>query len=74
MPLQLNFMGGGGTKFYPVMNYIEEMEEKPVCCIYLTDLECYQKDFGTEQVETLWIQTRGNTRKPVPFGEVVLLK
>lgn len=72
LPLAMNYKGGGGTKFSPVMDYIEKMEEAPCCLIYLTDLEC--NDFGAEKVETLWIQTRGNIRKDVPFGEVVLLK
>ena len=73
LPVKLDCRGGGGTRFKPVMEYIETLEEAPSCLVYLTDLECY--DFGNEpDVPVLWVQTRGNIRMPVPFGEVVLLK
>ena len=72
LPIKLETKGGGGTKFSPVMSYVEKMEEEPCCIIYLTDLEC--DDFGKEpNQEVLWIQTRGRIRRKVPFGEVVIM-
>lgn len=73
LPLKLDYKGGGGTKFSPVMRYIEKAENPFSCLVYLTDLECH--DFGNEpDIPVLWVQTRGNYRLKVPFGEVVLLK
>lgn len=62
----------GGTRFSPVFRYAQDNEIKPKCCVYLTDLECY--DFGPEpEYPVLWMQYGSFTGK-VPFGEIVKIK
>jgi predicted metal-dependent peptidase len=62
----------GGTRFSPVFRYAQDNEIKPKCCVYLTDLECY--DFGPEpEYPVLWMQY-GNFNGRVPFGEIVKIK
>ncbi len=62
--------GGGGTDFRPAFEYIEKMEEPPVCAIYLTDLDGTfpEEDPG---IPTLWVTGRSDARE-VPFGELLL--
>lgn len=62
----------GGTRFSPVFRYAQDNEIKPKCCVYLTDLKCY--DFGPEpEYPVLWMQYGSFTGK-VPFGEIVKIK
>ena len=62
----------GGTRFSPVFKYASDNEIKPKCCVYLTDLECY--DFGPEpEYPVLWMQY-GGFRGEVPFGQIVKIK
>lgn len=62
----------GGTRFSPVFKYAQDNEIKPKCCVYLTDLECY--DFGPEpEYPVLWMQY-GSFRGEVPFGQIVKIK
>lgn len=62
----------GGTRFSPVFKYAQDNEIKPKCCVYLTDLECY--DFGPEpEYPVLWMQY-GGFRGEVPFGQIVKIK
>ena len=62
-----NCKGGGGTKFEPVFQHIEDFEEPPVALIYLTDLEgsfpAHAPDYPV-----LWASIKN---RPYPFGEVV---
>lgn len=66
--------GGGGTKFQPVFDYIEQRVqngeiEPPACVIYLTDLE--NSDTVTEpDYPVLWVTSEA-TRKDGRFGETV---
>lgn len=57
--------GGGGTRFTPVFQYIEENGIQPVAMVYLTDL------YGDTPVEpeypTLWVAPLWSTAD-VPFG------
>jgi len=62
----------GGTRFSPVFKYASDNEIKPKCCVYLTDLECY--DFGPQpEYPVLWMQY-GNFKGEVPFGQIVKIK
>ena len=62
----------GGTRFSPVFKYAQDNEIKPKCCVYLTDLECY--DFGPEpEYPVLWMQY-GSFKGEVPFGQIVKIK
>lgn len=60
--------GGGGTDFRPVFRKLADLDEVPVCVVYLTDLYGTFPDTEPE-TPTLWVSpTRGYT---VPFGEYV---
>lgn len=60
--------GGGGTDFRPVFKRAENLDEPPVCVIYLTDLMgTFPKD---SSIPTLWVTGTNDARK-VPFGELV---
>jgi len=64
----LSPVGGGGTAFIPVFEYIEKTADKmPVCLIYLTDMECYRFP-GRPDYPVLWVQ-HGSYENPPPFGE-----
>ena len=74
MPIKFEMFGGGGTKFAPLFEHVNGLEETPLAVIYLTDLQC--KDYGPEpDYPVLWIQTSNNSYYeryygPPPFGEV----
>lgn len=62
--------GGGGTAFSPVIEYIDEHNIDPVCCVFLTDLYCH--DFGDQPgYPVLWVS---NGTDEAPWGEVVMMK
>lgn len=68
-PVEFKPAGGGGTDFRPVFEAAAQMDEPPVCVVYLTDL------YGTfpkqdPGIPTLWVTAEESTVK-VPFGEVV---
>jgi predicted metal-dependent peptidase len=61
--------GGGGTRFEPVFEKVNDLPEPPKLLVYLTDL---QGSFPTEEppFPVLWI-VYGNKGAKAPFGEVV---
>ena len=73
LPFKLSPMGGGGTNFKPVFEYITEKLYSPKCLIYFTDL------FGTfpdkePDYPIMWLvpDTEINrTVQKVPFGDIV---
>jgi len=70
-PVTLNARGGGGTRFSPAIAAAMAQEERPVCLIYLTDMEC--SDFGPEpDFPVLWVQTFGDRAEEPPFGELIV--
>jgi len=74
-PIKLDAKGGGGTKFYPVFDFANKEEDPPACVVYLTDMECQEKDFGEEPADypVLWVNT-GDRCNPPPFGEIIRFK
>jgi predicted metal-dependent peptidase len=62
--------GGGGTRFEPVFEYVEEHDLRPETLIYLTDL---YGSFPSKAPDypVVWAAT---TAEPVPWGEVVRIK
>lgn len=69
--LRLEARGGGGTRFQPVFDWLEEQEEQPAALIYCTDLE--SSDLPVETgVPVLWV-TPEWVRRDGPFGETVRL-
>ena len=63
-------VGGGGTDFRPVFDYVAENNIRPACLLYLTDM---YGSFPEEAPEypTLWCATTG---VPAPFGDTVRIK
>lgn len=73
-PIRLEAKGGGGTKFAPVFEHVKSFDDPPACLVYLTDMECRKKDFGTEpDYPVLWVNT-GNRAEAPPFGEMIRFK
>jgi predicted metal-dependent peptidase len=65
--IDLTPRGGGGTAFRPVFDWIAGADVRPICAIYLTDLD--GRDFGAApDYPVLWVSTE-KTR--APFGEVI---
>ena len=73
--VKLEMLGGGGTRFAPVFEHIEKMDEPPVCCIYLTD---GHGSFPPNEPDypVLWAWRDRLSLKPplFPFGEMVAVK
>ena len=67
-PVTLKPEGGGGTSFVPVFLAMGELDEPPLCIVYLTDM--LGTFPGGSDVPTLWVRT-GTRRIVPPFGEVV---
>jgi predicted metal-dependent peptidase len=68
--IEIKPIGGGGTAFSPIFNYIEEHEIEPAACVVLTDLYC--DDFGTiPDYPVLWAS---NGADHAPWGEIVRLE
>jgi len=71
MPMKMKPVGGGGTRFKPVFEWIEKNGYTPACLIYFTDL--YGRFPEIEpNYPTLWVTT--TKHKKVPFGETVLFQ
>jgi len=60
--------GGGGTRFSPVMKWVEGEGIQPAALIYFTDL--WSRDFGEEpDYPVLWMST--DKRRTAPFGATI---
>lgn len=69
-------VGGGGTAFGPALRFLEQMDDPPVACVYLTDL-CGENTLpGVKIAEPsfrmLWA-TPAHITIPAPFGDVIRL-
>lgn len=73
LPLKLKPIGGGGTDFRPVFEWVEDNDISPCCMVYLTDLECHRFPEVIPDYPVLWVTTSSRDGK-VPFGEVVKLR
>lgn len=65
--LELKMVGGGGTAFEPVADYIEENDLHPVCVVYLTD---GYGNLGFPQPAVPWMWAMTTDVEPV-WGERV---
>lgn len=67
--------GGGGTRFSPVMQWVEENAPDATALIYLTDMEC--SDFGQDPGIPVYWAIHGDSRQfdrlasRAPFGTPV---
>jgi predicted metal-dependent peptidase len=69
-PFKLEACGGGGTRFSPVFEKVEELGIRPVCLVYLTDLYG-DHSFDPPDYPTLWCCTTYNVGA---FGETVRIE
>ena len=69
-PSELEPRGGGGTRYAPVFEWVDEHEPDVRAVVYITDGYC--SDFGPEpEYDVLWILTSSNHDNfDPPFGEV----
>ena len=71
--IQLHAKGGGGTRFKPVFDYIEEqVEETPAALVYFTDLWGNTDELDPPDYPVVWGVTY-NSDRAVPFGDVASL-
>lgn len=69
--IALKPVGGGGTAFKPVFDYVEKIDEPIVGLIYLTDM-CGNLDFGPAPTfPVIWGNFYGNMGSKLPFGKEV---
>ena len=70
--IELKPVGGGGTRFASIFEWVERQELSDLqCIIILTDMCDYE--YGVEpDVPVLWVSTVKNYREP-PFGQVVVM-
>lgn len=69
-PFKLVACGGGGTAFRPVFDKVDELNLRPVCLVYLTDL-FGNHNFPAPEYPTLWCCT---TDQVGTFGETVKIE
>ena len=69
LPLCLKPVGGGGTDYRPVFDWVGRAGLDPACLVFLTDLEC--DNFPAEPgYPVLWARIGGQGGIP-PFGDVI---
>lgn len=72
LPLALTPVGGGGTDFRPVCEYIDEQRLQPSCLIWFTDMQCSRFPEAPEY-PVLWASSLPFDQAP-PFGEIIRLR
>lgn len=65
--IEMHPKGGGGTAFEPALLEAVNMEDRPVCAVYLTDL-CGPLNFEAPDFPVLWVSTHDGSPG---FGEVI---
>lgn len=68
--VKLIAMGGGGTRFSPGFDYIDEQGLSPKAIVYMTDGYCSEYPETTPDTPTLWAVYNNKHFRP-PFGEVI---
>lgn len=70
LPLKVTYEGRGGTRFSPVIDYVNENHPNAAALVYLTDLEA--DDFGDKpHYPVLWVTTNATN---APYGEVIQMQ
>ena len=68
LPIVLKPVGGGGTSFKPVFDWLLNYGGEIDCLIYFTDGWGDQNELDEPAVDTVWLTTDRDT---FPFGEVI---
>ncbi len=66
-PASLPMKGGGGTRFQPAIDWLDEQDEQPAAAVYLTDLEATHPT-DAPACPFLWVSTNPRAPSP-PFGD-----
>ena len=69
--IKLHPKGGGGTRFKPVFDYVETMQQRPAVLIYLTDLCGDTDELHPPEFPVVWGHMTGYGASDVPFGQKV---
>lgn len=69
LPIKMEVVGRGGTRFEPVFEYVREKQMQIECLLYMTDLGA-DTDFMAPPYPVMWVNTYSGAHKP-HFGEVV---
>jgi predicted metal-dependent peptidase len=57
LPINIRTVAGGGTRFKPAFDYIDDQDLEPEVVVYLTDGECADTNHFTTPYETVWLTT-----------------
>lgn len=55
LPLVMQPVGGGGTDFRPVFEWVGKQGIDPCCLVYLTDLECHRFPESMPGYNVIWV-------------------
>ena len=74
-PIQLKVQGGGGTRFKPVFDYFDVVNEtqRVAAMVYLTDMEGNLSECNVPEYPVLWGNVGGRDYE-APFGKVVQVR
>ncbi|MFH1914542.1 MAG: VWA-like domain-containing protein [Pseudomonadota bacterium] len=70
LPLEIEPVGGGGTDYRPVFDWVAAEGVVPACLVYLTDMECPRFPEREPEYPVLWARVGGGGTVP-PFGDMV---
>lgn len=70
LEIKLEAKGGGGTRFQPAFNWVEQQGEQPVACIFFTDLENGSEVVAEPSYPVLWLTPEWVSKKG-KFGETI---
>ena len=68
LPLVLKPVGGGGTRFKPVFDWLLNYQGEVECLIYFTDGWGDQHELEEPAVSTVWLTT---DKEEFPFGDII---
>jgi predicted metal-dependent peptidase len=73
LPADFVMKGGGGTRFSPVFERVEELGLNPELLIYFTDLRCHEAgSLKNPGYDVVWVKWGTDRRKPSPsIGQVL---
>lgn len=57
LPINIRTVAGGGTRFKPAFDYIDDQDLEPEVVVYLTDGHCADTQHFTTPYETVWLTT-----------------
>ena len=68
LPIEIRPLGGGGTSFRPVFEWLDNYDGEVECLVYLTDGYGDQHLLDDSSIPTVWLTTG---KADFPFGDVI---